>query len=98
MWSVFLFLKTKTSNRFKNVALEMCVTILRMACNTKHISKRLKCTFPEQSYFPNTNEVDKEIEQLTPNKYSFGFIATQHLAVATRISVTCRRKESMQWK
>ncbi|VDI26897.1 Hypothetical predicted protein [Mytilus galloprovincialis] len=37
-----------------------------------------KYTFPEQGYFPNTDEVDNEIEQLTPNKYSFGFIAEQN--------------------
>ncbi|CAG2201388.1 unnamed protein product [Mytilus edulis] len=79
-------IKNKATNRFKYVGFgDVYDNFENGLPLTKHISKCRKYTFPEQGYFPNTNEVDKEIEQLTPNKYSFGFIATQNLPTTSSI-------------
>ncbi|XP_063408228.1 uncharacterized protein LOC134691592 [Mytilus trossulus] len=70
-------IKNKSTNRFKYVGFgDVCEKFESGLPITKHISKCRKYTFPEQGYFPNTEEVNKDIEQLTPNKYSFGFIDT----------------------
>ncbi|CAG2208377.1 unnamed protein product [Mytilus edulis] len=80
-------IKNKATNRFKYVGFgDVCDNFENGLQLTKHISKCRKYTFPEQGYFPNTDEVDKEIEQLTPNKYSFGFIATQNLPTTSSSS------------
>ncbi|XP_052059279.1 uncharacterized protein LOC127699944 [Mytilus californianus] len=80
-------IKNKATNRFKYVGFgDVCDNFENGLPLTKQISKCRKYTFPEQGYFPKTDEVDKKIEQLTPNKYSFGFIATQNLPTTSSSS------------
>ncbi|CAG2209463.1 unnamed protein product [Mytilus edulis] len=72
-------IKNNATNRFKYEGFgDVCDNFENGLPLKKQFSKCRKYTFPEQGYFPNTDEVDNEIEQLTPNKYSFGFIAEQN--------------------
>ncbi|CAG2186446.1 unnamed protein product [Mytilus edulis] len=86
----FYIIKNKSTNRFKYVGFgDICDKFESGLPITKHISKCRKYTFPEQGYFPNTDEVDKDIEQLTPNKYSFGFIATENQQTTSSNMTLC---------